>query len=92
MLVNFFCVQVTKICVTFPLTRCNGQSSWLNSIKFDQFDAMTISCDIGQLYLYNTTGSYLNKNIPAVSSAYNIGFDSKSRFVVVTWIKITIYN
>ena len=71
---------------------CNGQSSWLNSIKFDQFDAMTISCDIGQLHLYNTTGSYLNKNIPAVSSAYNIGFDSKSRFVVVTWIKITIYN
>ncbi len=71
---------------------CNQQSVFLLSILFDDFNNMAISCNNNQLYLYNTSGTYLNKSIPTVSSPRYIGLDSKSRLVVVTWTQITLYN
>jgi hypothetical protein len=51
---------------------------------------MGTSCENGQRYLYNTTGSYLNKKMSP--AGYNIGFDSKSRFVDVFSKGISLYN
>jgi hypothetical protein len=71
---------------------CNGQSVFLFSILFDDFNNMATSCDNKQLHLYNTAGTYLNKSIPTVSSPRYIGLDSKSRLVVVTSTQISLYN
>ncbi len=71
---------------------CNQQSVEVLSILFDDLNNMATSCSNGKLYLYNTTGSYLNKSIPTVSSPRYIGLDLKSRLVVVTEAQITLYN
>ena len=58
---------------------CNGQITNLCSILFDQFDNMATGCYYdGQLYLYNSTGSYLNKTITEVDAPEYMGFASKS--------------
>jgi hypothetical protein len=72
---------------------CNGQNINLNSILFDQFDNIAAACSIvSPLYLLKTNGTYLNKNILTVDYPYYIGFDSKSRLVVVTTSVIFVYN
>jgi hypothetical protein len=71
---------------------CNQQSVFLYSILFDDLNDMATSCSNNQLYLYNSTGSYLNKSIPTVSSPTYIGLDLKTRLVVVTLTQITLYN
>ncbi len=71
---------------------CNQQSILLLSILFDDFNNMATSCDNNQFYLYNTSGTYLNKSIPTVSFPWYIGFDSKSRLVVVTKTQISLNN
>ena len=71
---------------------CNKQSVLLLSILFDDFNNVATSCKNNQLYLYNTRGNYLNKSIPSVFIFEFIGFDSKSRLVLVTWTKISLYN
>jgi hypothetical protein len=72
---------------------CNGQNSNLNSILFDQFDNIGAACYItSPLYLLKTNGTYLNKNILTVDYPFYIGFDSKSRLVVVTSKVIFVYN
>ncbi len=71
---------------------CNQQSVYLYSILFDEFNNMATSCSNYQLYLYKTSGSYLNKSMPTVSSPTYIGLDSKSRLVAVTWTQISLYN
>jgi hypothetical protein len=71
---------------------CNQQSVKLYSILFDDFNNMATSCANYQLYLYNTSGSCLNKSIPTDSNPMYIGLDSKSRLVVVKWAQISLYN
>ncbi len=71
---------------------CNGNGVIVFSILFDQFYNMASSCSNNQLYLYNTTGTFLNKNISTVSNPEFIGFDSKSRLVVVMDSQISLYN
>ncbi len=71
---------------------CNQQSFEVLSILFDDNNNMATSCANNQLYLYNTTGSYLNQNISTVSTPYYIGLDSKSRLVVTAWTQISLYN
>ncbi len=71
---------------------CNQQSVDVLSILFDDFNNMATSCANYQLYLYDTSGSYLNKSIPTDSHPMYIGLDSKSRLVVVKWAQITLYN
>jgi hypothetical protein len=72
---------------------CNQQSDKLFSILFDDLNNIATSCANQRLYLYNTAGTYLNKSIiPTDSNPYYIGFDSKSRLVVVTSTQISLYN
>ncbi len=71
---------------------CYGQSRFLLYISFDEFNNMATACENNQVYLYNTNGTYLNKNIPTVSWPGYIGFDSKTRLVVVGSSRISIYN
>jgi len=71
---------------------CNGQSVTLFSILFDEYYNIATACLNNQLYFYNRNGNYLNKNIPTISTPYYIGFDSKSRLVVVTNSQISLYN
>jgi hypothetical protein len=71
---------------------CNRQNFMLSSILFDINNNMATSCDNNQFYLYNTSGTYLNKSIPTVSFPWYIGFDSKSRLVVVTKTQISLNN
>ncbi len=71
---------------------CNGQNTWLTSILFDEFDKMATACANDQLYLYDISGNYLNKIIPAADIPRYIAFDSKSRLVVVAYSRISIYN
>ena len=71
---------------------CKGQNIFVNSILFDQFDKIATACYSGQLYLYNSTGNYLNKYISTNSTPWYIGFDSKSRLVVVQETLISLYN
>jgi hypothetical protein len=71
---------------------CNQQSDKLFSILFDDLNNIATSCANKRLYLYNKAGTYLNKSIiPTDSNPYYIGFDSKSRLVVVTTYQISIY-
>ncbi len=71
---------------------CNQQIVIIFSIIFDDNNNMATSCANNQLHLYNTSGNYLNKSIPAVSSVRYIGLDSKSRLVVLTNTHISLYN
>ena len=71
---------------------CNGQNTNIFSILFDAYDNMVTGCSNNQLYLYNTNGSYLSKNITTVNIPRCIQYDSKSRLVVVTSNQILLYN
>jgi hypothetical protein len=71
---------------------CNQQSVEVFSILFDNLNNMVTLCNNYQLYLFNTSGSYLNKSIPTVSFPFYVGFDSKLRLVVTAWTQISLYN
>ncbi len=73
------------------ITNFNGCNGQINSMLFDGFDNMATVCDNFQLYLYNTNGDYLNKTILTVDYPCFIGFDFKSRLVVVEDTQISLY-
>ncbi len=52
---------------------------------------MATGCNNNYLYLYSKNGSFLNKNIPTVNDRAYLGFDIKSRLVVVTHTEISLY-
>ena len=79
--------------ITNTFSGCNGNSVQLLMFLIDEFDNMMTSCDNQNLYLYNINGSYTNKQITPPSSASFIGFDSKLRFLTVSYGSgIYIYN
>ncbi len=71
---------------------CNEENTHLISMIFDEYDNMATGCNNNYLYLYSKNGSFLNKNIPTVSDQAYLGFDLKSRLVVVTRTEISLYN
>ncbi len=72
---------------------CNGNSFQLVSILFDEFKNMATGCTNNQLYLYDPSGNYQNKNISTLGTPFYIGFDSKSRFIVTSGGHgVDIYN
>jgi len=78
--------------INLQFNACKGNfNKEIFSIMFDESNYMATSCYYDQLYLYNTTGSFLKKNISTDPIAYYIGFDSKARLVVLTDTKITLY-
>ncbi len=70
---------------------CNGKNFQIYSLLFDEYDNMATACDNFQLYLYNRNGDYLNKTIQTVDYPCFIGFDFKSRLVVVGDNQISLY-
>ena len=72
---------------------CNGNSDWLTSILFDQTDYMATTCyNLNKLYLYSQNGSFTGKSITTPSYPSYIGFDSKGRFIQISYYQISIYK
>ena len=70
---------------------CNGQSGDAKSIVFDQIGYMATSCTgNGMVYLYNENLGYTGKSI-SIANPMFIGFDSRSRFVVVSKDRVSLY-
>ena len=73
---------------------CHGKSVILSSIFFDRYGFIATSCSrpTNALFLYYSNGSFTNKSISAPYNPKYIGFDSKGRFVLVSWYQINIYS
>ena len=73
---------------------CDGNSVWLTSILFDPNGYMATSCDnpANKLYLFSPNGSFTGKSITTPQYPRYIGFDSKDRFIQISWKQISIYN
>ena len=72
---------------------CNGNSAYLQSILFDPNGNMATACHdpANKLYLYSPYGSFTGKSITTPFSPRYIGFDSKGRFILISWYQISIY-
>jgi hypothetical protein len=77
--------------INLEFNACKGKNMNIFAIMFDELNNIATSCYVDDLYLYNITGSFLKKNIQIYEMAYYIGFDTKSRFVVVTDTKISLF-
>jgi hypothetical protein len=84
-------VIVNKMIIQ-QFNRCNGKIALLSSIMFDGYRNIANVCNDKYLYLYNKNESYLNKSIPILDIHAHIGLDAKSRLVVVTHSRISLYN
>jgi hypothetical protein len=71
---------------------CNGQSNIVYSILFDIYYNMASSCSNRQLYLYDSNGRYLNKRITTLEYPLSIGYDTKSKLVIVSNTQIFLYS
>ena len=71
---------------------CNGVSTWVTSIYFDQNGYMA-NCCVGSsaVYLYSPNGTYLGKSI-ATALPFFVTFDTKGRFIVASQAAIRIFN
>ena len=71
---------------------CDGNSVYLTSILFDQTGYMATSCDSSKLYLFSPNGSFTGKSITTPIYPRYIGFDSKGRFIQISYYRISFYN
>jgi DNA-binding beta-propeller fold protein YncE len=71
---------------------CNGNLFMLSHILFDDCGLMATSCNNNQLYLYYPNGTYIGKSLNTPPNPRYIGFDSKGRFIQISWEKISIYS
>ena len=73
---------------------CNGNGDLITSILSDPNGYMATSCSdpTNKLYLISPNSSFTGKSIKTPSSPNYIGFDSKGRFIHITWKQISIYN
>ena len=73
---------------------CNRDSVYLSSMLFDPNGYMVTTCwyPTNKLYLFSPNASFTGKSITTPSYPNYIGFDSKSRFIQISWNKISIYN
>ena len=75
---------------------CDGNNGWLTSILFDPNGYMATSCSSHptpyKLYLFSPNGSFTDKSITTPQNPFYIGFDSKGRFIQISYVQISIYN
>ena len=83
-------LQIINNEIIHKFNACNGNSIALVSILIDEFSNMATLCNNRQLHLYSTSGTY-NRTIETLEHARFIGFDSKSRFVLLN-SQISIFN
>jgi len=70
---------------------CNGNSTTLSSIIFDNCGLMATSCDTEQLYLYYPNGTYIGKSFNTPANPRYIGYDSRGQFVQISFLQINIF-
>jgi hypothetical protein len=72
---------------------CNSESNvWISSIVFDQFGLMATSCSTNkQLNLFYSNQSYTGKSLSSPRLTYSIGYDSKGRFIIVSYGAVDIW-
>jgi hypothetical protein len=73
---------------------CNMITIKLNFILFDQYGYMATICSdpTNKLYFYDTDGTYTGTFLSTPVNPRYIGFDTKGRFVVISFNQISIYN
>ena len=72
---------------------CINSNSSIHSILLDEYNYLAISCsDDNALYLFNSNGSYTGMKMSALANPHFLSFDSKGRFVQISWKKISIYS
>jgi hypothetical protein len=73
---------------------CNGDSVQLTSILFDQYGYMATICSdpTNKLYLYNSNGTYTGTSLSTPVNPRYIGFDTKGRFILISYYQMIIYN
>ena len=71
---------------------CNDNLGRLAYILFDDCGMMVTTCNTNQLYLYYPNGTFTGKSFTAPTDPRYIGYDSKGRFVLISWYEISIYN
>jgi hypothetical protein len=71
---------------------CNGNLAALTYILFDDCGLMATSCSNNKLYLYYPNGTYIGKSLNTPDNPRYIGFDSKGRFVQISWLQVSVYN
>ena len=71
---------------------CNGNLGRLAYILFDDCGMMVTTCNTNQLYLYYPNGTFTGKSFTTPTDPRYIGYDSKGRFVLISWYEISIYN
>ena len=71
---------------------CNSAAIWISSIVFDQFGLMATSCSTNkQLNLFYSNQSYTGKSLSSPRLTYSIGYDSKERFIIVSYGAVDIW-
>jgi hypothetical protein len=71
---------------------CHGNAVRLAYILFDHCGLMATSCNNNQSYLYYPNETYTGKSLNTPANPRYIGFDSKGRFVQISWLQISVYN
>jgi hypothetical protein len=71
---------------------CNRNLFMLSHILFDDCGLMATSCSNNKLHLYYPNGTYIGKSLNTPDNPRYIGFDSKGRFIQISWEKISIYS
>ena len=72
---------------------CNGNSDFLSYLLFDANGYMAASCyDLNKLYLFSPDNSFTGKSIATPSFPSYVGFDSKGRFIQISYRQISIFN
>ena len=72
---------------------CNGMSAWLTSILFDPNGYIATSCEnSNKLYLFSSNSSFTGSSLTTPLYPQYIGFDSKGRFILISFYQISIYN
>jgi hypothetical protein len=89
--VGFILVVVNEVMIN-SFNGCNGGTSKVTSIFIDRNGYMATTCDSSFLYLYNTNGTYAGKSITTPTSPRFLGYNSKCKFVQVSYTKVSIYN
>ena len=85
-------VIVNKVVVN-SFNSFNGNIAFVSSFLFDQYGSLAAFChtSINQLFLYLSNGIYANKTLQTPTGGQYIGFDSKGRFLIISYYQISIY-
>jgi hypothetical protein len=89
---NGFILVIENERIVNEFNGCNGNLFMLSHILFDDCGLMATSCNNNQLYLYYPNGTFTGKSLNTSADPRYIGFDSKGRFVQISWKKISIYS